>query len=242
MKKNKIDINKEVVLKIEQYKNTMDSEEKNAILTEIFKMLKPLIHYTINMMKYKEPITREELETICCTRIWEIVEKYQKCENLAFTSYIVTDIKFTMINYIRETQRAIKIPHGVLKKNAKIREIEEDAMKIKRRKPTDEELIGFGFKKEEIERYKETTALDDIAVINEETESCTIEDYVELEGFDNEKLEVAYNKLNENDRKILDEIVIEGKSYSDVAREQGCTRQNIQTKYKKIIKKLKEEL
>jgi DNA-directed RNA polymerase specialized sigma subunit len=48
--------------------------------------------------------------------------------------------------------------------------------------------------------------------------------------------------LNKKDLKILEWVLYEGKSYAYVARQIGCTRQNIKYHYERIIKKLKKEI
>ena len=182
-------LNERTLELIKEYKKNKGSnnvELCNKTFETILEINRHLINYTINQVKWKSPITRNELELVSMEKLFEIVEVWKEKKGIKLTTYIVINVKYALINYIRDTQYTIKVPQWVQKTNAKIRTFEEKYNKTEMEYPTDEVLLANGFKKEEIEQYRNTTKINTQQCIeNELMEPYTTDKYsFEEQGFE----------------------------------------------------------
>lgn len=113
MKAYKRDINKEMDKLLVDIDNNFQ---------EIIELNKPLIIYTISLVKYKPPITKEELFQESTIELWRICKKYKKI-NVSFTAYFCQDLKNYLINYIQRNQYVLTIPYKELR-NKKYEELD----------------------------------------------------------------------------------------------------------------------
>ena len=234
MKKQR-DINSEIKEMLKNYnlqKEIKNKDGTDKAFKDIMDLTKPLILYSINQMVYKPPITKEDLEEVCWIRLWEIIDKYKESETILFSNYLVRDLKFTMINYIRNEQNMITIPHNIIETNAK----------INKAKAENKDLSEFTEK--QLENYEKTAVINekgtwDIDLVDEHND---IEDFVENLGWNNEKIAKIYEELSDDEREMLDAIVINELSYAEYGRRIGRTREAIRVRFNKLQEKIRKEL
>lgn len=247
MKKHNVDIHSEVIKMLTEYKSSVSERSKNDILLAILELCEPLIKYSIKQTKYQQPITMEELEQEGKVVIFEIVSKNQYDENKStkFTTYIINAMIYAMRRYVRENQNVVRIPISRQYKNGKIRTYEKNFEQFHNRKPSRSELLYAGFFGNDIDLCNETRKLNTYLQIdkfdNDETyfNNFDVDEYDDGTKFKNDKLEKAYKELSEKDREFLDKLIECDMSFTEMAKECGCSRQWINEKYHKIVNKLK---
>lgn len=82
---------------------------------QIIKLCKPLIIYTISLVNYHPPTTKEELFHESTIELWRICKKYKKI-SVSFSAYFVHDLRNYLINYIQRNQFVLTIPYNEMRK------------------------------------------------------------------------------------------------------------------------------
>jgi RNA polymerase sigma factor (sigma-70 family) len=241
-KKN--NINENIAALIIKFKAASNKDIQNKAFCEILKLCEPIIKMVIRKLKYKPPITFEELEHEAEVTLFKLLKKYEVKENgPKFSNYAATYIENSLINYIRKTQNILYISKNQFEKNSKIKkfineyEIEHDAM------PSDDEIMKeTGMSKNDILNYRETINNEyyDIEEIDDIEDIDAIIEVNNKDPFKDERLNILFNEINPDEQKFLLQLIENDFNYAKVAKIEKCSRENIRQKYERLITKMKK--
>ena len=215
------------------------------VFCKLIKETKVLRQYAINKIQRPKSITNRELEQECNIALYKVATLYDTTKDGKVTNYIINAMERAMIHYIRNEQNIIYISNNRHYKNATIRKFIAEYMSEYGETPADDIILATLKDKHiyeaDVFEYHKTSAMgtytniDDIEYAVEDTFEEEEEEQQELAK---ELLEIA----KPHEQELLKMIYYENKSYSDVARELKCSRENIRQKHDRAINRIKKHL
>jgi RNA polymerase sigma factor (sigma-70 family) len=241
IKKN--NINENIDKLIVEYKTAKNKELQNKTFEEILKLCEPLIRTAIRKVKYKPPVTLEELEQEAMSTLFLMINNYEnKTSNMKFSNYAITYIENSLINYIRKTQNILYISKNQFEKNAKIKKFINEYETKNGKMPSDEEIMTIGITKDDLLNYRNTSNNEyyNIEEIDDIEDIDAVIGYQENKHFKDDRLNELYEELNPSEQKFMIELVENDLNFAKVAQIYNCSRENIRQKYERLITKLKK--
>ncbi len=206
-------INLEITEKIKRLQKDGDN------FNEILELCKPLLKTAIKKVEYTNPITYDELYNESIVRLWEVCMKYEKKpeSKTSFSNYVVTDIIYYLINYIRNTQTNIKIPANEYRKRVaeekKGNEYSQINNILNMKRPTEED-----------------NPFDNIKSNDKYDFENDIED---------ERLIKGFSLLTEEENDIIKMYIIDGYNFTEISKIKNMNKNKVRKIYKSGIEKFK---
>ena len=234
----KIDLDKKMPEMVAAYQSAPSDTIKNEMFEKILRDCMSLINYTVKLIAYQPPLTKEEIKQQAIVEFFHCISKYKPVGKKKFTSYVITYIKMKLIKYVRKNQQIVNVSNHLAEKNAKIRKIEREFEKEHNRPMAREELEKHGITSESYYHYKTygTAGWDNIDDYQIPDENNVTDKLANQEMIEQIMQEVE--KFKEDYKYIFEQRVIHNKTFEEIAEEMGCSRQNVHGKFVKMQKRL----
>lgn len=218
----------------------MTTELNNLIIEN-----KWLITSIIN--KYNGYFDIDDLYQVAVIGIIKAYKKYKKNLNIKFSTYAYNYIFGEVYNFVNQNKN-IKLNRELLSLRKKIVEAKNILAQRLMREPTDKELSLFLEIDERIlndlNNYSSVDSID--RVICDDGKEVLLSDMIPSQNNDNNidyiYLHQEMEKLDKEERKILNMRYFEDKTQSEVADYFGVNQVQISREEKKILKKLRQQM
>lgn len=212
---------------------------------EIIEKYSSKIYNIIRGFSYCDP---DDLFQVSCLGLIKAYRNYDSSKGVQFFSYAYKYILGEIRTYIREN-RNIKISRELYALSGKIEEAKNIISQKLMRTPTTEELAAFlEISIDEINllllNNYNTTSLDKI-INDEEKDTCLYDVIPNVESMSKEDLitlKDSINKLDENDKKLIQLRYLNDCTQQEVARIMGMSQVQVSRKETKVLQKLNQEI
>lgn len=212
---------------------------------EIIEKYSDRIYNIVKKMSYYD---RDDLFQVGCIGLIKAYRAYDPSKGAELFSYAYKSILGEIRTYIREN-RNIKISRDLYSLKGKIEEARNIVSQKLMRNATIEEVANFlGISVDEIvfalSTNYSTTSLDK-TINDNDKDMCfydVIPDVENLEKEDLLTLRESLNKLDENDRKIINLRYMSDYTQQETARIMGTSQVQVSRKESKVLQKLNKEM
>ena len=225
-----------------------DIEERNKLVEDHLYMIDILIRKYLG-----KGVEYDDLYQAGALALINAADRFDPDKGFEFRTFAAPTILGEIKKYFRDKEWSLNVPRRQKELAVKIRETEEDFIKLKGRPPTVEELVRkTGFTEEQIiqamESAKAYGAFSLEGASGSDEEGSAIEKFVGFtdKGFERveygEIISRVLNGMSDTNRYIFRQRFLENRSQADIAKELGVSQMTISRAEKSIIERFKEEV
>jgi RNA polymerase sigma-B factor len=233
----------------------MELDTHQEITDDQILKYKPLVKNIAYKFKNSgEPL--EDLEQLGYIGLINAINLYNRQRNVKFETYASWFISGEIRHYIRDKHQIIKIPHWITELNRKIDEFivkyKEETKQIPSLKKIAEK---FNLTEEGVKEVLKARDVVHIVSIDQERRNYDCDDYPILEKIKNNhyrsfklpvedliSVEVAVNKLQILQRKVIEYIFVKDLTQTKAAKKLAISQRQVSRIKNEALKSLKEEL
>ncbi|MBU4228262.1 sigma-70 family RNA polymerase sigma factor [bacterium] len=233
----------------------MELDMHKEITNEQILKFKPLVkNIAYKFINSGEPL--EDLEQLGYIGLINALNLYNQQRKVKFETYASWFISGEIRHYIRDKHQTIRIPHWIVELNRKIDEYmvnyKEETNQIPSLKKIAEE---FNLTEEGVKEVLKARDVVHTVSIDQENRGYDCNEYPVLEKIKNDHyksfklpiedliaLELALNKLQNLQRKVINYIFIKGMNQTKTAKKLAISQRQVSRIKNKALQSLKEEL
>ena len=218
-------------------------EEHKAARDELVLMHIPLVNYIARPYQGRG-ISREELTQVGIEGMIGTIDRFDPATGNAFSTYATPSISGAIRHYLRDRSTVIRIPRDAQQNRARVLRATEEFTDEHGKSPTIDELATLtSLESAEVLEALESAhawepdALDaEIPVASQSSES----DFTLVE--DRSALAEALTHLKPDQRYVIIQRFLNGRTQADVAADLGCTQMTISRLQRRALSTLKDIL
>jgi len=233
----------------------MELDMHKEITNEQILKFKPLVkNIAYKFINSGEPL--EDLEQLGYIGLINALNLYNQQRKVKFETYASWFISGEIRHYIRDKHQTIRIPHWIVELNRKIDEYmvnyKEETNQIPSLKKIAEE---FNLTEEGVKEVLKARDVVHTVSIDQENRGYDCNEYPVLEKIKNDHyksfklpiedliaLELALNKLQNLQRKVINYIFVKGMNQTKTAKKLAISQRQVSRIKNKALQSLKEEL
>jgi RNA polymerase sigma-B factor len=216
---------------------------------------KPLVKIIANKFRNSgEPL--EDLEQLGYIGLINAINLYNRQREVKFETYASWFISGEIRHYIRDKHQAIKIPHWIIELNKKIDEFIVKYREETKETPSLKKIAQeFNITEEGVKEILKARDVVHTVSIDQENRGYYCKEYPILEKIKNDHyktfrlpiedliaLELALNKLQDLQRKVVNYIFIKDLTQTKTAKKLAISQRQVSRIKNEALKTLKEEL
>ena len=232
----------------------VSNQSREVTDNEILKY-KPLVKVIANKFKNSgEPL--EDLEQLGYIGLINAINLYNKQREVKFETYASWFISGEIRHYIRDKHQAIRIPHWIIELNKKIDEFIVKYREETKKTPSLKKIAQeFNLTEEGVKEILKAREVVHTVSIDQENRGYDCKEYPILEKIKNDHyksfrlpiedliaLELALNKLQNLQRKVVNYIFIKDLTQTKTAKKLSISQRQVSRIKNEALKTLKEEL
>lgn len=217
--------------------------QRQAARDELVLMHIPLVNYIARPYQGRG-VTREELTQVGIEGMIGTIDRFDPSTGNAFSTYATPSISGAIRHYLRDRSTVIRIPRDAQQNRARILRAAEEFAEEHGRSPTVDELAALT----SLESTQVLEALDSayawepdaldtelpVASPSSEADFSLVED--------RSALAKALTQLNPDQRYVIIQRFLNGRTQADVAQDLGCTQMTISRLQRSALTVLKDTL
>jgi RNA polymerase sigma-B factor len=230
------------------------NQSREVTDNEILKY-KPLVKIIANKFKNSgEPL--EDLEQLGYIGLINAINLYNQQREVKFETYASWFISGEIRHYIRDKHQAIRIPHWIIELNKKIDEFIIKCREETKQTPSLKKIAKeFNLTEEGVKEILKARDVVHTVSIDQENRGYDFNEYPIIEKIKNDHyknfrlpiedliaLELALNKLQDLQRKVVGYIFFKDLTQTKTARKLAISQRQVSRIKNEAIKTLKEEL